>query len=178
MMKLSIKAVIVNQQLYIEKIEYEKRKLNVVINNIPEESLNVDETALDTDKEKVKYLSSIIHDDEYYSPPVERIHRLGRKQQGRNRPLLVRFSRQSDRDDFLFDQKKLRSNSKCSANLGFIYVNRDSTFLVRKEEKRLRDRLKEMRRNKSENDKLYIKKDKLYLNDDVVDAMNIAHQLF
>ena len=173
-----MKAVIVNQQLYIEKIEAEKRRHNVVIHNVPEERLEFEEEQLDTDKEKIEFLSTIINDNDAHDPMIENVTRLGRKKEGSKRPLLVCFCRKADRDAFLFEQKKLRLSERCKASFDFLYVNRDSTLLMRKEEKRLREKLKTMRRAKADNDRIFIKNDKLYLNDVVIDSIDISKQLF
>ena len=90
----------------------------------------------------------------------------------------MKFSEKSHRNSILYQQKRMRNDLKCTKNFGLIYVNRDSTFLVRKEEKRLRERMKSVRSSMEENDRVYLKRDKLLLNGKVIDSIDISNQLF
>lgn len=171
----SIKQVIIKQQQYIERLETEKRMNNVIVQGIPEPGIKIDDVSLTTDTEKVDYLTNIVSEN---GLAVDSVFRLGRKGNERSRPLVVRFSCKADRNRFLFHQKSLRENVECKLHFGTIFVNRDSTYLMRKEEKRLRDKIKAMRPTIQDDDRLYIRNDKLFLNNDVIDSIDISNQLF
>jgi hypothetical protein len=173
----SMKEVIIVQQKQIEKIEAEKRQNNVVIHGVPEEEISVNDLVLKSDTQKVAYLSNII-DPADKEAPIDFVTRLGPKTPGRRRHLLVSFSNKSDRNAMLFKQKMLRNDTSCRTNLGPIDVNRDSTFLVRKEEKRLREKMKSMHSSLTDNDSLFIRRDKLLLNGKVIDSVDISNQVF
>lgn len=132
---------------------------------------------LKSDVEKVEYLTSVIDEDAEVKC-VNSTFRLGKRASGRTRHLLVRFRSVADRNSFLFNQKKLRNSQPCRENFGVIYVNRDASFLVKKEEKRLRDKKNRMLSTLKDGDRLYIRKDSLYLNDDIIDSIDISKQLF
>ena len=170
-----VKEVIIKQQLYIERLEAEKRANNVVVNGVSESAVKTDDEELKTDKAKIEYLADIVNAD---GLEIETVFRIGRMNSKTPRPLLVRFSNKKDRNSFLFQQKKLREDDDCRAYFGPVFVNRDSTYLVRGEEKRLRDRMKEMRPKLRDDERVYIKNDKLYHNDEVIDSMDISKQLF
>ena len=90
----------------------------------------------------------------------------------------MRFRNVADRNSFLFEQKKLRNSQPCRDKFGTIYVNRDASFLVRKEEKRLRDKKNSMLSTLKDGDRLYIHKDSLYLNENEIDSIDVSKQLF
>lgn len=169
-----MRQVVISQQKQIEKFEAERREKNIVIHGIPEEAVSVDDTELSTDDEKVAYLLNVVEESERFRSAI----RLGKRGIGRKRPLLVKLYEKSQRNSLLFEQKKLRNDVCCKNSFGPIYVNRDSSFLMRKEEKRLREKIKSIRASKNESDRIYWKRDKLLLNGEIVDSIDISNQLF
>lgn len=168
----------VTQQEYIERLEVDKRMNNVVIRGIPESSVPInDVVTLTSDIAKVKFMNDLIS-EEAGPACIESVSRLGRKLPGKDRQLFVKFTKRSSRNDFLFKQKTFRQDEGLKRSFGLIYVNRDSTFLVRQEEKRLRDKMKSMRPTLTSNDSFYLKSGKLHLNDSVIDSIDISNQLF
>ena len=100
-----IKEVIIGQQEYIEKMEAEKRKNNLIVHGVPESSVTVGDDDLETDAEKIVHLMYVVDPDA--SPSIESITRIGRKETGKPRNLLVKFKCQGDRNRFLYGQEKL-----------------------------------------------------------------------
>ena len=175
----NLKQIVLNQQKQIEKREIERRINNVVIQGIPESNVTVDDESLSNDEEKILHLMEIAGVADPAPDSIESLSRLGKKLPNKNRSLLVRFDCKKDKDRFLFQQKRFRSSKSCVDNFGTIFVNRDSTFLMRKEQKRLRDKMKDLRNSSSGgNDRIFIKSDKLYHNDKIVDTVDISNQLF
>lgn len=173
----SMKLVIIAQQKHIEKIEAEKREKNVIFQGVPESNVEVDGIELKDDKAKAKCLTSLITEN-VDSDCIDSVHRLGKGILGRNRNLLVKYHKKDTRDSVLFGQKKLRTTPECKESFGTIFINRDSTELIRKEEKRLRDVMRKMRPSINADDRIYIKHNKLFLNDEVIDSVDISKQLF
>ena len=97
-----VKEVIIKQQLYIERLEAEKRANNVVVNGVSESAVKTDDEELKTDKAKIEYLADTVNAD---GLEIETVFRIGRMNSKRPRPLLVRFSNKKDRNSFLFQQK-------------------------------------------------------------------------
>ena len=172
----SIKQIIARQQAFIEKIEEEKREKNVIIQGVPENTLKIEDQGLEDDEEKISYLLKVM------DPKKEmcgfKSFRIGKTIPGKPRRLLVKFEVKDNRDIFLFRQKELRTSDLCQKHFGTLYVNKDLSFLMRKEEKRLREKIKKMRASLSEEDRLYVKNKKLYLNQQIVDSIDISRQLF
>jgi len=173
-----LKEVVSNQQKQIELMEKVRRENNVVVQGIPEDDVKVDDEVLVDDKQKTMYLMNVVGISDIGSDSIEVVTRIGKKQHNRNRMLLVKFTEKCDRDRFLFEQKKLRESSTCKDGFGTIFVNRDLSMLMRKEHRRLRSRMKDLRGTSSDQDRFYIKNDKLFRNNSVVDQVDISKQLF
>ena len=175
-----MKDVIVGQQGQIEKIEAEKRQLNVIVSGIPESNLKVEGEELTSDSEKMAYLCGKIKDS-FDEDDLASCTRLGQQKSGQNRLLRVKFEDLSVRNEIFFNQKMLRETPKgnpvCKV-FGMIYFNKDLTPLMRKEEKRLREEMKNMRSSCDSSSKIYIRSGKLYHNSNVVDKIDVARQLF
>lgn len=173
----SVKDLVVKQQEQIERMEAEKREKNLVFSNVPEEDIMVNDLILESDIDKLEYLCGVI-DKEIDRNDFFSCSRIGRPKAGHKRLLLIKFEDVKHRNRVLFSQKALRDDKLCTSKFGQIYVNKDSTFLIRKEEKRLRERLKEVRADCCPGDKVFIRSGKLYLNSKVVDEIKISNQIF
>ena len=104
--------------------------------------------------------------------------RIGKPKSGHRRLLKVKFADQSQRNLALYSQRKIRDDKQCVAVFGRVFVNKDSSPLLRKEEKRLRDKMFRLKEDSSPDCKVYIKSGKLFCNQRVVDTIDIANQLF
>ena len=140
-----IKDVIANQQSQIEAYEDRERRCNLIFSNVPETPISVNNESIDDDKDKMLTLLNLI------SPPDQRVSeedilevtRLGRG--GKNpRILKVRVHDVRSRNDILRCSKNLNS-SPVRNSFGRVYVNKDMSFLRRREEKRLREHCKLLR---------------------------------
>ena len=172
-----IKKVVINQQHVIEQFEAEKRETNLIFSGVPEGDIEIDDDCLDDDKEKIEYLCNVISPD-FLERSIESCSRLGKATKGRNRLITVKFNDMSERNSVLFSKRKIRNNSSCLKYFGPVYINKDSSPLMRKEEKRLRDFMKNKRKNSPSDAKFYIKSGKLYCDDKVIDQIDISKQLF
>ena len=177
----SIKEVVIKQQRIIEKHEAEKRELNLIFSGVPESDITVDDETFENDDEKIKYLCEEVISCWAFDSVWDSItscQRLGKKKNGHNRLIKVKFNDYDAKNSILRSQKAIRNNAKCVENFGLIYINKDSSLLMRNEEKRLRDALRQERRNAQPGTKCYIRSGKLFRNDDVIDQIDVANQLF
>lgn len=72
----------------------------------------------------------------------------------------------------------MREDSHCAVSFGRVFVIKDSSPLMRKEEKRLREEMACAKQNFSPDSKIYIRSGKLYCNHEVIGQINVANQLF
>ena len=174
----SVKQVVLTQQRAIEAHEAEKRQLNLIFSGVPEKDIHFDDdTCLENDSEKAEFLCEEISAD-FEEHSIESCSRIGKPRQGQNRLLKVRFTDKSARNTALFSQKKLREKPSCIASFGRVFINKDSSPLLRKEEKRLRDEMHRLKRTASPDTKIFIRSGKLFCNSEIVDRIDIANQLW
>ena len=106
---------------------------------------------------------------------VVKITRVGRS--GRSPRLLkVKLSAERLRNDILRSGKNLGSKN-IRAAFGAVYVNKDLSYLRRKEEKRLRIKCKERKVQFPETD-IHIKNGKLFVGPVIRDQIDYKNQLF
>lgn len=173
-----IKEVILRQQEQIERLESDRRQKNLVFSGVPEGPLIVDDdTTLKNDLDKLEFLCEKIVET-FDVDDIASCYRIGQKKGNRPRLLHVKFDDVRTRNSILFRQRPLRSDVECLELFGQVFINKDSTTLVRREEKRLRDRMKEIKNQSDKNDKIFIRAGKLFKNSTLVDEINIANQLF
>ena len=173
----TVKDIIIKQQMQIEKLESDKRQMNLVFSNVPENAVEIDDQKLEEDIQKLEYLCEEI-DGDFTTDLIDSHFRIGPYKNGQRRLLLVRFNNLKTRNRILFTQRAIRDNPNCRSSFGPVYVNKDSTVLVRKEEKRLREKLKDLKSSSDPGDKFFIKSGKLYRNSKIVDEISIANQIF
>lgn len=173
----AMKDLVISQQRQIESIESVNRACFAIFSGVPENDIEFGRKTLETDSEKVLALCQQA-DLRISEDSIESCMRIGNKDRGRSRLLKVKFSEAALKHQILRSQKILRENSAVMKVFGRVYVNPDSTFLMRKEKKRLRDKLKEMKSSAQATDQIYIRRDALIFNDKVLDKINIANQLF
>lgn len=173
-----IKEVIATQQQQIESFEERERRNNLIISNVPEESFqSVDKQLLTEDTSKVLSLFNEI------SPPgrvfsedeILEVARLGRAG-GRPRVLRVKLRDMRSRNDILRSSKNLNS-SPIRKTFGRVYVNKDMSFLRRKEEKRLRDEYRILR-DKFPDANVRLRNGRLFLGPATRDCVDYRNQLF
>ena len=170
-----IKSIIIDQQNFIEKYEQKKRKMNLIINGIPEKDIAIHDEILKDDESKVNYICDEICENFNENHIVECV-RLGKGNSNRSRPMKVEFSNKDIRYKLLSGQKKLRVSNPDI--FGKVFSNPDMSYLMRKEHKRLRDELRSLKASSSSNDQIFIKKGCLYKNSNVLDNVDINNQLF
>lgn len=173
----NMKDIIVQQQRTIERIESEKRELHLILTGIPENEVEVNAESLTTDAEKINFLCDEVVEDYDDSALIECV-RLGRYDRNRSRPVKIKLNQLRIRNILLRSQKDFRQSENIKNSFGTIFVNPDRTPLARKEDKRLRDKLKELRSSAPSTDKIYIKSGQLFHNSMMVDKFNIGNQLF
>ena len=151
--------------------------MNVIFSGVPEDTVQVGTSVLSDDSEKVEFLCNESTSN-FESDSIVSCFRIGRPRKGQSRLLKVKFRSLSPNREILRSQKLLRSNTAISSAFGKIFVNPDSSYLARQEDKRLREKLREMKTSASETDHLYIRKGVLYKNNEIIDKSNIVNQLF
>lgn len=172
-----MKQVVISQQKFIEVNEEKNRANNLIVHNLPETEVKHNGVFLKSDADKLSFISSTVgidfdHDD------IVATHRLGKKTPGKLRPTKIILENKEIKHQALRKRKEISHNPEiCKAFNSTIFINPDVSFLVQKELYRLRQKLKDVKRD-DPNSKPYIRSRALYLNGSVIDEVNIENQLF
>ena len=161
--------IIMQQQLFLEKINRKERDTNIVVLGVPD-----DQTALDgatNDAGKLNKVWEVLEDN----TEIRSHRRLGRHDPGstRTRPILVTVASKDARDKVLERTPKLKTRGGAFAK---IYVKKDIHPAVREEWKRLRaaeTTEKERPENQGCTIRLDARERKLYRNGVVIDGWNL-----
>ena len=124
-----LRAVVAQQQRFMEQLDSRDREKNLIITGLPEEE------AFDgavNDQGKCRKVMEIIS---AATVPLE-YTRIGKPGNGRNRPILAKAPSKEQRDKILENTKSLR---EAGPSYRSIYVKKDVHPAIRKEWKRLRD---------------------------------------
>ena len=174
---MRMKDVITNQQLTIENHEQKLRAKNLIVHNIPEDEVSFGSETLKNDRDKIIVLARTNNVDAKPEDIVT-VRRLGNKRADRFRPLKVTLSDSDKKFKFLNKRKFIAANDEMKNIFhNRIFVNTDSSFLVQKEESRLRERLKELKRE-DPNTPIYIRSGALYYDGGIIDKVDVTNQLF
>lgn len=174
---LSMREVIVAQQKQIEKHESKFRERNLIVHNIPESDVINGIEKLKSDTDKLAFLCKASN-IEIKANDISSSRRLGRQKSGKPRPIKIELGSKDAKYKLLNKRREILRNENLIKTFGRkIFVNPDQSFLVQREELRLRG---EQSRLKSENpdSSVYLRSGVLYLNNSPVDRINVAHQLF
>ena len=116
-----------------------RRRTNLIISGIPEQTSGTTEERSKADSQKVTTLLDDLC--EVSDESISRVHRIGRQQPDKNRLLRVILSDEEDTKKILYRAKELR-NLPPHKN---IFINRDLTHYQREDNKKLREELKRRR---------------------------------
>ena len=174
-----LKDLIINQQMQIESIESRSRRNNLIFNGLSESDVHVNGMKLKNDIEKLNHLCKTINAN-FQDNVILSSTRLGKSNDKKNnpRPLKVVFNEFAAKNEVLYKERILRQTDSIQSAFGTLYANKDSSFLMRKEEKRLRDALKALRSTSLNPDNIYLSSGKLYNDSIEVDRIDIRNQLF
>lgn len=172
-----IKEVIAGQQKQIEAFEERERKQNLILSNVPETDVTVGGEVLKDDESKIVSLANLIlpPDNKISREDISQATRLGRG--GRNpRIIKVKLSSVQCKINILQSCKNLNLEEVRTA-YGRIFINKDLSFLRRKEEKRLRAHFKDLKARYPDSD-VRLRGGKLLLGSAVRDSVDFRTQLF
>lgn len=175
----TIKNIVISQQIQIEKHESKMRENNIIVHNIPESDTPVflGSERLTDDLQKTRVLCQTAKID-IKPDDIVAIRRLGRRNSNNSRPLKITLTKPDLRYKFLNNRMSISNNSDLIHLFhNRIYVNNDTSFLMQKEELRLRTKLKKLK-NDNPNVQSYIRSGLLYHNGDVIDKVDVKNQLF
>lgn len=172
-----LKDVVVMQQKHIEQFETKNREKYLIFSGVPESSVSMEEMTLGNDVEKISFLCDQIG-SEIDSASIHDCSRIGPKEGNRTRLVRVKFNSVRARNFFLRSQRSLREDRKVRDAFGPIYINPDRSHLARKEDTRLREKMKKIRSTSSNPRDVFIRSGKLYVKSEIVDRVDIANQLF
>ena len=136
-----------------------------------------EDTCILDDMEKVETLCGSIN-DKIDPEAIESVQRIGSKKSKYQRKVKVCFSRRDYRNSVLYGQQALKKDPTFKNACKFVFFNKDRSFLMQKEEKRLRDRMRSIRAGSSKNERIHIKEDVLYQDGVQIDQMKVINQLF
>ena len=174
----TIRDIIASQQRQIEHFDARERCCNLIVSNVPENAVTFNHEKLEDDTAKFRALADEILSSsrrDLLSDDISEVVRLGRSGTS-PRILKVRLHDESLCNEILRCGKYLSSDNIRSV-FGTIYVNKDVSFLRRKEERRLRLKRKELKTMYPHAD-VRIKNGKLYLGPAIRDQVDVANQLF
>ena len=127
-----LRSTILEQQRFMEQLDFKDRENNVLIFGVPEGDFQ----GTQTDDAKCDLVFKEIN-PEMQHPDGAR--RLGRPVEGRNRPLLIKVGRKQ-RSKLLANSKRLKEAGGRDGPFGKIFVKKDVHPAISREWKRLRDR--------------------------------------
>lgn len=172
-----LKRAITTQQVQIEEHERKMRANNLIIHNIPEEDLSYGTKSVKNDSEKIDLILES-SDTDLKSADIVSFRRLGKRQHGKSRPLRITLKNTNDKYQLLNSRKSISMNTTIRKTFHTgVYIGCDSSFLVQKEEYRLRQRLKEIK-SEDPRSSCYIRSGALYLGNEIIDKVNVRNQLF
>ena len=176
----SIQDVILRQQITIESFESKQREKNVIIHNIPESGVDDGVNRVKEDTDKVALLCQIAKVD-IKSTDISSIHRLGGQNENNGkgpRPIKVQLKTRDEKYKLLNKRREISTNDVIIKTFGRkIYVNPDQSYLIQKEELRLR-RERARLKNKFPNSSVFIRSGVLYMDNSPFDKVDVSKQLF
>jgi hypothetical protein len=166
----SLKRIIASQQLALEKIEMDRRTLNLVIKGLPEPTSTISDT-----NQVTSLLEAVRIQCDSPPPSVkfQSLRRVGKIDPNRPRLLVATFSHKSDKELILKNAKCLKN----SPTYGKTYFSPDLPELTRKENTRLYLAAKSARLNNPA-DTVLLQRGKLLINGTVQDSFDLQNQLF
>lgn len=173
-----VKNVICNQQKYIEQLEFEKRRPNLIVSGISESPLMINDMILDDDEAKVNFLLNEIDNTSSENIPVKSLSRIGKPNSKFPRLIKLEFYQVTHRNMVIRSQRKIRDDRNIKTVFGNVYFNPDETVLVRNENSRLRSISHALKKSSNAGENIYIKRGVLYKNSEIVDKVDIRNQLF
>lgn len=135
--------IISQQQTFLETLDANERRRNLIITGLTEETNEVG----GTDAEKVRTVIAATGHQVTSNPASWQVKRLGQKIDGRKRLILVVLEDGNERNEILKKAKNLKSQP---GSLATVYIKKDVHPAVRKEMARLRQREKD-EKEKAEN---------------------------
>jgi hypothetical protein len=172
----TIKKIISDQQMTIESHEHKLRANNIIIHNIPEDVITQSGTHINKDTDKIMSLCQLSN-IEISRDDLTSVSRLGRRLPDKNRPIKLILKHQDQKFKFLNARKNINNDPRVKSLFrGNIFINADSSPLMRKEEHRLRQKLKEVKLS-NPSSTAYIRSGTLYRDGSVVDRIDIHNQL-
>lgn len=174
---VQMRETVIQQQNQIEKLESAQRASSLVVSCVPESDVVSDTERFTDDLQKVKFLCSSIVED-FDSTSIVECYRLGNLNKERKRPIKVTFKSAGTRNTVLRSQRRVREVSSIKNSFGLVFINPDRSRLVRLEEKRLRDKMRELKSTSPNSTEVYIRAGKLFVGTNIVDRTNVGNQLF
>ena len=173
-----IREILCQHQLQVEKHEETFRQHNLIFSNIPEEDVSVDGHTSSNDVDKVLALSNSIlpSDAKIEESDIDEVVRLGGRGGAKPRVLKVKLVDLASKSNILRNSRHLNSPS-VFRSFGRVYINKDMSYLRRKEEQRLRLEFKRLKNIHPEGS-VTLRGGKLLLGPVVKDSVNVCNQLF
>ena len=135
--------------------------------------------SLRTDSDKVSFIINTV-DLGVLPNVVLSTQRIGKptRDKPQSRPLKVSLSDRETKFRFLNNRKNISSNNELKRIFhNRIFVNGDSSFLIQKEDFRLRQRLREIKME-DPNSRCYIRSGRLFVDGHCRDEVDVKNQLF
>ena len=173
-----IKEIVVTQQHQIEMYEEKERRCNVIVSNLPESDISFASDTLDDDESKILALANAIlpQDQQLASDEILEVARIGEHRGGHPRILKVKLPDVRHRNNLLRCGRNLNL-PMINNSFGRIFINRDMSYLRRQEERRLREKLKELKHAYPDAN-VRLRNGKLLLGPGIKDRVDFRNLLF
>ena len=136
----ALESTIVEMQKFINKIDQEDRKANIIVTGLSEEPIDLqpdnssDVNCITTDTDKISALITSITHDEQFNVDTWEISRIGRARDGSNRAVKITTSSMDERDKVLSVASRLKSQPIWTK----VYIKKDLHPVYAKENQRIR----------------------------------------
>ena len=136
----ALESTIVEMQKFINKLDHDDRKTNIIVTGLSEESINAPAgnedvvDALNNDTDKIRVLIDSIDNDENFDISTWDISRIGRVREGYTRAVKIVTTSTEERDKVLSLAPRLKSQPAWSK----VYVKKDLHPVYAKENQRIR----------------------------------------
>ena len=177
--KISVlEKIVVRQQELIENLQKRDLECNLIISGVPESSPH---ESTDDHGTVIKLFREIMTPEEMTNMELSETSRLGQRPSSQNPGLTPRrikavLGNKLLRNAILKKAKNLKGNK----NFPRVYINPDEPVLTRRENSRLRRRLRELREShkSTPNLHIYLKRGNIFINSDIVDTFSLSNQMF
>ena len=124
-----LRGVVTNMQKCLNILDNNERSKNIIVSGVPEGNVQIDNTTLKTEREKIKWILHLT-ENRYFDDKVDdlSLSRLGAEKRGYNRTIKIILESSDERNEFLKNTMKLK-NAPDPWNKVFIKKDQHPVYL-------------------------------------------------